>query len=269
MMKKGLLILLCLPMIGFGQCEYTLVNYSHNFCYGGNNGFIDITVSNPNSSASWAGPNGFLSSSTNLTNLYAGAYYLTITNTIQVCTLIDSIQIYETLMLDNNATLFPSCDSLCNGYITINPFGGTPPYNYLLSPGGQTNTTITNLCPGAYNLTITDVNYCTATNYYLISQSSTQHSYDTLSLTTGIVWNGMPLTVSGDYADTLINLLGCDSIVNLNLTVNTTGILDIANNKNNLVKITDMLGQETPYRKNTPLFYIFDDGTVEKRIIIE
>ena len=37
----------------------------------------------------------------------------------------------------------------------------------------------------------------------------------------------------------------------------------------NLVKITDMLGQETPFRRNTPLFYIYDDGTVEKRIVIE
>ena len=34
-------------------------------------------------------------------------------------------------------------------------------------------------------------------------------------------------------------------------------------------KISDMLGQETPYRRNTPLFYIYDDGTVEKRIVIE
>ena len=37
----------------------------------------------------------------------------------------------------------------------------------------------------------------------------------------------------------------------------------------NLVKITNVLGRETPYSKNTPLFYIFDDGTVEKRIVIE
>ena len=94
-------------------------------------------------------------------------------------------------------------------------------------------------------------------------------SFDTLSITASIVWNGLPLSVSGDYSVTLINLVGCDSIVNLNLTVTTTGISDIANNKSTLVKITDMLGQETPYRKNTPLFYIFDDGTVEKRIVIE
>jgi hypothetical protein len=95
-------------------------------------------------------------------------------------------------------------------------------------------------------------------------------SYDTLSVTTSIVWNSNTLNVSGDYSDTLINSAGCDSIANLNLTItNTTGLLDIIDDKRNLVKITDMLGQETPFRKNTPLFYIYDDGTLEKRIVIE
>ena len=34
-------------------------------------------------------------------------------------------------------------------------------------------------------------------------------------------------------------------------------------------KIFDVLGRETKAKKNTPLFYIYDDGTVEKKIIIE
>ena len=36
-----------------------------------------------------------------------------------------------------------------------------------------------------------------------------------------------------------------------------------------LIRITDILGRETNYITNKPLFYIYDDGTVEKRIIIE
>ena len=35
-----------------------------------------------------------------------------------------------------------------------------------------------------------------------------------------------------------------------------------------LIKIVDLLGRETKERKNGPLFYIYDDGTVEKRIIL-
>jgi len=36
-----------------------------------------------------------------------------------------------------------------------------------------------------------------------------------------------------------------------------------------LLKITTILGQSTKPKPNTPLFYIYDDGTVEKRIIID
>jgi hypothetical protein len=36
-----------------------------------------------------------------------------------------------------------------------------------------------------------------------------------------------------------------------------------------LLKITDLLGREIKGKTNEPLFYIYDDGTVEKKIIIE
>jgi len=36
-----------------------------------------------------------------------------------------------------------------------------------------------------------------------------------------------------------------------------------------LLKVTDLLGRETKGTKNEILFYIYDDGTVEKRIVIE
>ena len=36
-----------------------------------------------------------------------------------------------------------------------------------------------------------------------------------------------------------------------------------------LLKITDILGRETNEKRNKLLFYIYDDGTVEKKIVIE
>jgi len=36
-----------------------------------------------------------------------------------------------------------------------------------------------------------------------------------------------------------------------------------------ILKITDILGRETKDIKNKPLFYIYNDGAVEKKIIIE
>jgi hypothetical protein len=122
---------------------------------------------------------------------------------------------------------------------------------------------------GNYTDTLNTVNGCDSIVYTNISMDYNTSSYDTLSVTSSIVWNGSTLSVSGDYSATLINLVGCDSIAYLNLTItHTTGVIELINNKQ-LVKITDMLGQETPYRRNTPLFYIYDDGTVEKRLVIE
>lgn len=47
-----------------------------------------------------------------------------------------------------------------------------------------------------------------------------------------------------------------------------TSIKENTKNKEYL-KVTDILGREINEKQNTPLFYIYDDGTVEKKIIIE
>ena len=63
--------------------------------------------------------------------------------------------------------------------------------------------------------------------------------------------------VAGDYSNPGVDL-------------NTpTGIDNIFPNNKKLIKIVDVLGREITGVKNEPLFYIYDDGTVEKKIIIE
>jgi len=47
-----------------------------------------------------------------------------------------------------------------------------------------------------------------------------------------------------------------------------TSIQEHTTNKE-LLKVTDLLGRETKGKTNEPLFYIYDDGTVEKKIILE
>ena len=62
------------------------------------------------------------------------------------------------------------------------------------------------------------------------------------------------------------------SLNNLSITgcSNTTGIAAITSVTNKkLIRIIDVLGKEIKAIKNIPLFYIYDDGTVEKRIVIE
>ena len=68
-----------------------------------------------------------------------------------------------------------------------------------------------------------------------------------------------------------------DTLNGLYLDVNliATGLMQsTAINKPNftnkkLIKVVDILGREVNEKLNTPLFYIYNDGTVENKIIIE
>ena len=54
------------------------------------------------------------------------------------------------------------------------------------------------------------------------------------------------------------------------ITVNATDIASVISVTNKkLIKAIDILGRKTDEKKNTLLFYIYNDGTVEKRIVIE
>jgi hypothetical protein len=53
-----------------------------------------------------------------------------------------------------------------------------------------------------------------------------------------------------------------------NYCPNTTSISEINTNKK-LLNIIDVLGRATKETRNTLLFYIYDDGTVERKITID
>ena len=159
------LIFVLNSILVFGQCAYTLDNYSHNNCYGANNGSIDITIANPNSLPNWSGPNGFTSSSSALINLYSGTYYLTIENSIQACTLIDSIDIEETIKISADFDLSGRCNDEDSVDVAAILWGGTPPYSSFWS-NGDTGPNCINL-PPTFSLpnvlTVTDANFCVDT----------------------------------------------------------------------------------------------------------
>ena len=54
-----------------------------------------------------------------------------------------------------------------------------------------------------------------------------------------------------------------------NACSNTSSISELNNNPKQLIKIVDVLGRETPFKPNTPLLYIYNDGTVERKMIIK
>jgi hypothetical protein len=81
-----------------------------------------------------------------------------------------------------------------------------------------------------------------------------------------IMWNN-----SGTFSLTVIETdingcLGEEIIIIVSIIISS---IEEINNTKILKKITDVLGKETKKEHNTPLFYIYDDGTVEKKISIE
>lgn len=127
-------------------------------CFDSCNGALNIIASGGDSSYNyiWSGPNGFISSDSNLTNLCNGEYIITVDDGIT--TLTDTFNIYQPQEMISNLVV----DSiLCYNGITqaeINVWGGTQPLTYNWSNGDSNY--ITNISAGNYSISVTDQNGC-------------------------------------------------------------------------------------------------------------
>ena len=113
-------------------------------------------------------------------------------------------------------------------------------------------------------------------NYYLYSLQCRYGQLTSLDLRNGNNTNMSSPDVFGNPNLTCINV-DDSTWSTTNWTTNISPPLYFSNNcsppstiqehsiNKELLKVTDLLGRKT----NQPLFYIYDDGTVEKRIIIE
>ena len=139
-------------------------------------------------------------------------------------------------------------------------------------------TALTDLNCGLNPLTSLDVSQNTALTHL--------ESYDNGSLSSLDVRNGnntnMMIVVYANGNLTCINVDdvawstanwtvangNIDSWANFSTNCGGTAIQEHTLNKE-LLRTIDVLGRETKGKKNEPLFYIYNDGTVEKKIIIE
>jgi hypothetical protein len=72
---------------------------------------------------------------------------------------------------------------------------------------------------------------------------------------------------TGNYA-VIVTVNDCINTSECRL-VDFTGIVELNTTPKQLIKIVDVLGRETPFKPNTPLLYIYDDGTVERKMVIK
>jgi hypothetical protein len=53
-----------------------------------------------------------------------------------------------------------AANCVCDGAASVNISAGVPPYTYTWSPGGQTTSSVSSLCPGTYTVSVTDNSSC-------------------------------------------------------------------------------------------------------------
>ena len=180
-----------------------------------------------------------------------------------------------------------SCNGLSDGLIILDIVGTAYPFTFSWSNGSNTKD-IFNLSAGTYTVTVTDANGNISIETYVIDEpppislSINQSGYTlTANVNGGIppyqyLWipgqNGDTLqdlivTNSGQYTCFVTDKTGCaDQITSSFITV---GLLEFTSKKK-LIRVVNVLGKQV-YQNDQDqiLFYIYDDGTVESKIIIE
>ena len=188
-------------------------------------------------------------------------------------------------MVDLEKLVDVSCNGASDGFIMLDVFGTVPPFTFMWS-NGSTTPNIVNIPAGNYTVTVTDANGNTTLETYVVNEpplltgminqsmldlivnvnggvppySYTWNTGDTLSTLTPIM--------NGNYTCIVTDKQGCTSTLFFAVSNVTTNILEF-NSERKILKITDILGKETKGIRNKLLFYIYYDGTVEKRIVIE
>jgi hypothetical protein len=112
--------------------------------------------------------------------------------------------------------------------------------------------------------------------YPTISTITQNGTYLEITISGTYIWNTGEITQTiiptsnGWYWCIVTDINDCIGDTSFYEVTNIVSVIsEITNTDRILLRITDMLGQETPYRRNTILFYIYDDGTVEKKIKLE
>jgi len=147
--------------------QISILNATNNICNGETNGSIDIIAQGGTMPYTYLWSNA--ETTANISNLPAGFYSIEITD-LNSCIANQSIEITEPAEVSIQANI---SNLLCfednTGAIDITVSGGTPMYSYLWA-NGQTNEDIQNLDIGIYNITVTDINACTAESSLAITQ---------------------------------------------------------------------------------------------------
>ncbi|HBX51032.1 MAG: hypothetical protein A2309_06895 [Bacteroidetes bacterium RIFOXYB2_FULL_35_7] len=176
-----------------------VITGTNNQCSGDTTGAVLLTVNGGTPSYTYVWSNG--QSSQNQTGLIAGSYAVTITD-LNNCTTTSGVTITQPAAISAliNAYTNVSCYGLSDGSASVSAIGGTSPYIYSWSTTPpQTTVIATGLAAGAYSVTVSDANLCTASTNVTITE---QMAMNATATATNVLCYGMNsgtvnLTVTG------------------------------------------------------------------------
>ena len=158
------------PAAGYSLPPLTAIATGTNvLCHGDSTGQANAVASGGEGSYtySWS-PSG--DSAATASNLGAGTYTCTITDSTGCSTTVTATitQPVAAVALTMSHT-DESAANANDGSATASVTGGTSPYTYIWTPGGQTSSSITGLSAGTYTVVVTDSNGCSSMDTVSIS----------------------------------------------------------------------------------------------------
>lgn len=191
-------------------------------------------LNNPATSYNISWSNGFselgITSSVN-SNIPAGNYKATVTESLTACSSVDSIEVTNssTPPVNQIQSLIANCSGSSGGSVNINTSGGFPPYNYSWNDGPSTATNRTALSNGDYTITVLDDFGCSTSLSFTISDQSISNSIQNISVCKNTNYtypdNTSELIIGNtSHVSTFTGVAGCDSIITTNITMNTVNV---------------------------------------------
>jgi gliding motility-associated-like protein len=145
-------------------------------CFGGSNGAASVSVSGGTAgyTYNWTPGNPTGDGTNSVTGLTLGSYTCTVTDA-NGCSITQTFNISQpaVFVLTANSQTNVSCFGGSNGAASINLPSGGGGYSYDWSPsnpGGNGTTSASGLTAGSYTCTVTNINGCTATQNFTITQ---------------------------------------------------------------------------------------------------
>ncbi len=144
-------------------------------CFGSCNGTASVAPSGSVGpyTYNWSPAPGGGQGTPNATGLCAGTYSVLITDVPSQCTVTVPITILEPPAIDVQGTVTDAtCANSCDGAVTITITGGQAPLTITWVPAppvGQGTTTVSGLCAGDWDVTVTDVAGCDTTVTFTVN----------------------------------------------------------------------------------------------------